>query len=493
MSTEPPSRVPRGHIPDTKSAQEDLASKKKVEKVRKIDEIDADERTRKKFRMAMDGEEEEILADKAPNPFDVLKDTPKKGLGSQSPFPRPPLSQTDAPQPSPDLGDIHEAIVPSASYSPPPQLNASQSQQEEEDPLPQSGKFWKSVDMPPDQPIKPKQFQEVSSKKPGSGEELSSKGTIKAGKGENKMQQGAPSPFGQPDKPTEKIGEKKGGLPVKNRDTKQPLLPSPFEQPIQSKPNDSSQQIANGKTGPITAEQKQDENPEMHPEMVQIPLTPLAQNLGMENEKPPLKGIGSSKERNKEQKEIFYGKDAEITSVFTQSKQDQHEDRKGRDQKGVEIQSRSTFSIPASIAPFAASAATAATPYLHPSTMNLFTQMVGTMFVMTVPPGISRTEIVLNSPSFASSKFYGSTITIEKYATAPDSFNIRLTGTTAAVVAFKENIPSLMTAFQNSSLPFRVQRIEAEFSTERPVFRRKEREDKGGEAGGGDMGERRNQ
>jgi hypothetical protein len=95
--------------------------------------------------------------------------------------------------------------------------------------------------------------------------------------------------------------------------------------------------------------------------------------------------------------------------------------------------------------------------------------------VMAAPPGISRTEIVLNNPAYAHSRFFGSTITIEKYATAPDSFNIRLTGNNAAVTSFRDHIPSLLAGFQNSNLPFRVHRIEAEYTMERPVYRRKER------------------
>ena len=110
---------------------------------------------------------------------------------------------------------------------------------------------------------------------------------------------------------------------------------------------------------------------------------------------------------------------------------------------------------------------------------------------MAGPQGVNRTEIVLNNPAYASSRFYGSTITIEKYATAPDSFNIRLTGSQQAVASFKENIPSLMSAFENVNFSFKVHRLDVEYTMERPVFRRKEKGEDKGEAGGGDLGERR--
>jgi hypothetical protein len=166
----------------------------------------------------------------------------------------------------------------------------------------------------------------------------------------------------------------------------------------------------------------------------------------------------------------------------------------GAKQKGthapLDIATPSLPPLPASIQPIAAAAASQATSYLSPETIPLYFQMVGSIYVMITPPGISRTEIVLNNPAYSNSKFFGARITIEKYATAPDSFNIRLSGSDAAVTTFKENIPNLMTSFQNGNFTFRVHRLEAEFAVERPVFRRKEWGGKGKESGG-DLGERR--
>lgn len=125
---------------------------------------------------------------------------------------------------------------------------------------------------------------------------------------------------------------------------------------------------------------------------------------------------------------------------------------------------------------------------LNPESAALFYQMVGTIY-LNLPPGsgISQTVIVLNQSAFANSKFFGATITIEKYATAPDALNIRLSGTNQAVNAFQENIASLMSAFENARLPFKINRIDVEYTPQRPLFRRKDPK-KGNDLSGG-MGE----
>lgn len=166
--------------------------------------------------------------------------------------------------------------------------------------------------------------------------------------------------------------------------------------------------------------------------------------------------------------------ESETAFIPVKEKEEKPKDKQG---KTLDITPVST-NFPSTIQPLAAAATQAATPYLHPSTTALFFQMVGTIYVMA-NTGVNRTEIVLNNPSFANSKFFGATITIEKYATAPDSFNIRLTGTEAAVASFKDNAASLMSAFQNGNFSFKVNRLDAEYTLEKPVFRRKEKGDRG--------------
>ena len=157
--------------------------------------------------------------------------------------------------------------------------------------------------------------------------------------------------------------------------------------------------------------------------------------------------------------------------------------KKDAAKRNVEIVAPSTPALPPDIQPYAIAAATQAAPYLSPEVVPLFYQMAGSIFIMTSPPGISQTEVVLNAPAFANSKYFGAKIEITKYSTAPDSLNIRLTGSNEAVTSFQKNIPSLLAAFQSGRFTFQIGRIEAHYSTEKPVFHRKG--GKGGESGSG--------
>jgi len=116
----------------------------------------------------------------------------------------------------------------------------------------------------------------------------------------------------------------------------------------------------------------------------------------------------------------------------------------------------------------------------------VFEQMVGQILVMSSKDGIMQTEILLNNPEMEGSVFYGSKIVLEKYSTAPDSFNIKLTGNPEAVAMFNGNIDILMETFSRGNFNFRIGRIEAAYETERPLFRRKERPG-GSDVGGGPL------
>lgn len=155
---------------------------------------------------------------------------------------------------------------------------------------------------------------------------------------------------------------------------------------------------------------------------------------------------------------------------------------KGHEKKeNVQIMSPSIPELPASIQPAAVAATQSVAAYLRPETVPLFYQMVGSIIVMSTPPGISRTEFILNNPAFANSKFFGATVELIKYSTAPDSYNIRLSGSNEAVAAFNQNLPNLMAAFQTGHFSFRIGRIDAEYANDRPVLRRKEGTEEGGQ------------
>jgi len=114
-------------------------------------------------------------------------------------------------------------------------------------------------------------------------------------------------------------------------------------------------------------------------------------------------------------------------------------------------------------------------PYLEASSALplLFHQMVGTIILMR-SKGVSTTEVILNSPKFETSDLFGARIVIEKYSTAPESYNVRLIGNPRAVAIFDENLESLQAAFKNSNLDFSVNLLRTEHEREKFLFHRKE-------------------
>lgn len=472
----------KGLSHETKTAREQLEGERRVKAVEKVGEISDEQKARQKFRQFM-GDVEEV-AENIPNPFEAVFSESSAGKGeedNEQPI-NLPISETNAPPPTPDLGNVEDAIVASPSYVLSSNLSMMQPQEEEEDPpmtLPQSDDFWENVDLPPDQALPQSQMQEAPQRQPVYGEQQPSKGPAAPKKQgqkseEKKGQKEEVSLFGPPGKPAPKTGattvqNKSPAKPAKATEKKAPL-PSPFEEAAKIAPKAK----APVKKGAVE-------------EGETLTAGPMGRFMAPEEEKAA-KGQ-TAKEKAKAEEEAKVGSKAlEATPLRGEEREGGREGRKGRDEKGVEIISSSLPLLPGSVEPFATVAAQAATPYLSPSTMPLFFQMVGTMYVMAAPPGVNRTEIVLNNPAFSSSRFFGATITIEKYATAPDSFNIRLTGNDDAVTAFKDNLASLLAAFQNSKLPFRIGRLEAEYSLQRPVFHRKGRGEERGGTGGSGLG-----
>jgi hypothetical protein len=141
-----------------------------------------------------------------------------------------------------------------------------------------------------------------------------------------------------------------------------------------------------------------------------------------------------------------------------------------------------TAQFPSDVQPIIQAAATQSASYLShdPDAMILFLQMVGTIYVMNSKSGISTTEVFLDSPVFANSKFFGSTITIEKYATAPNALNIRLSGSIDAVNSFNQNLPSLIAAFEHSKFTVRIETAYKIDKVDKPVLQRKGKGDGNG-------------
>ncbi|MES2273210.1 MAG: hypothetical protein V4487_03365 [Chlamydiota bacterium] len=473
MSMERPGGLPpidrRSSPLDTKAAREE---RQKVEKVREIDPDEETQRRKRKFEALM-GDDKDIADD-------------KKSLRAPSPF-ETEFYSADVHS---SLGDdVKNAIVPSPSYSPPPDVSQTPVQDEDvPGDLPRSGDFWEHSNLPSDQPIPPQQFQEKS---------LSPQTPGKPQKGSKKESEA--SPFGLPGKSTSKKTSQETAPSGKKTppDTKEEKAFSPFGSPPKKETKPPS--IEKKKEGsPFTPpmpqgtsfNQKQPSKSEPDEEK-----GPSARYLNREEEAlsgEPAPPFGTHPRKEKKTPPSFQKKEEDNFPLPTIARE-QERDSGSSDKKGqgkIEGIAASLPPMPREIQPIVQTATVQALSYLSPETVPLFFQMVGSMYIMIIPPGISRTELLLNQPLYAGSKFFNARITIEKYATAPDSFNIRLTGPDAAVATFKENIPSLMTAFQNGNFPFRVNRVDAEYTVEKPHFRRRERDEGKGDFGG-DLGDRR--
>ena len=423
-------------IPPPDPETQRLSQAKKLEEAQKvaaISSVDPDAQAKKRRFKEMMNEPE--------------KDDKNEEAQAPSPF-QPSFHQ------KPSDFDLEE--IPAPYNSQPPNVNAPSPPVEDllsDKGLPQSPEYWNQVDLP-DQPIETTpqftQDRETLAKEPLQKGKPVEKPLERQKNGEipsKKMVE--PSPFGLPGKPAEKKGLREKERP--------PFAPKGEEKPVPVKKKESEVPLSKywseepvppsiqGNTPLPKEKEKRQERPTAAP--ITHNRTPLDQaQPPPQREFSPLLQKGDSGEKG-----------------------------------GRERESKPTLEIIPPASPGftpsthfeAVSAATAATPYLRSETFSLFYQMVGTIFTMS-EQGVSRTEILLNNPAFAGSKFFGASIEIIKYSSAPDSFNIRLTGSNEAVTAFNQNIPGLIAAFQTGGFRFRVGRIEAAYATEKPLFRRKE-------------------
>lgn len=473
-STEPPSRnAPRSQPHETKSARDELSSKGKVEKVR---EVDPDEETRKqKFQKYYKGEtDEDKETTQHPSPFDLASKEPKR---------KGPL----APKTPSAFSDAEDAIVPEPSYTSPPGVGSFEGENPVDDEategaLPQAENFWSGCNLP-DEPKKRAQFQENGTPSPKKANQDPTDDSITTGPNSK-----AATEAQHAEKKAKKkqddlaIGTQKSAHAEKEKlgaKIKKESAPSLSTPPGKTTKNKEPLEID---------QSKQMKKESFEPEEISSAPLPKEELPGQTGKDPHEK---TSKTRGAQKADEQEGQIAIPIKPESQDQGSKEGQKRQSDVKPLEIEQPSLPPLPASVQPAAMQAATGAAPQLNPSTVPLFFQMVGMMYVMAGPKGVSRTEVVLNNPSFSNSKFFGSTITIEKYATAPDSFNIRLSGSPEAVTSFNQNIPSLMNAFQNGNFGFKVARIDVEHRTDRPVFHRKERGADQRDAGGGDLGERR--
>jgi len=446
----------------------EAAHKAELQRVNKVEAVDPDQRAKQnKFRNLMQPSDEE-----------------NDGTSSIQAQPQNPSPAQPAFYKETNTGINPSLAIPSPTYSPSPNVSESMDSfgLSPEDPysdegLPQSLGYYQSTDLPWE-PISSPQFQEgqVNSTQPTNQpaqekqvekEPIKSKdkerpkgqidevgffkkaktGPIAPPKKEEKLE----SLFGPPGKPIKQFGT----APTSKKGETHPSTPLQHktgEEPIQP-------------TGRFWSEEK---------------IQPLTHTAHPGKKEPERKVAGTAKVSEPEtrsQEKKTPAKPFEPVLERTE-KEIPHEQEKG---KGTEVKkgtpdfvSPSLTTLPSQILPAVDAAAVAATPYIRPEVQALYHQMVGTIMIMAKPSGVSRTEFLLNNPAFSNSKFYGASIEITRYSTAPDAFNIRLTGTTEAVNAFNQSIPGLMAAFQNGNFKFQINRIEAEHSLGKPTFHRKE-------------------
>lgn len=423
---------------------------RKIEKVEKVGEVENEQtRKRNKFKKFMEEEPEES-SEKKPSPLEG--EFYKKTQPQSNPSMTPPF------QPAPTgLGKVLNSIEPDPSFVPSPTTQqAAPISTEQSNPLPLNQNFWNSTDTSSQPPHTQNTYNEINGPSDNEKDNNAKQNKEKKGK---KPEILIPSlkpetlktspPLTPKEKALKEAKEKQVAL-AKEKQAPQTLSAAPFtpEAPLETSLQSTKKKKTKEEAGLI--------QPTPH----EAPLK--------EKTEPHLEGAPFPHQPPTSQEKNFHGEE---------------KDSKTKSQS-IEIDSPSTPQFPAHIIPLAEAAATQATPYLNPQTMPLFFQMVGTIYMMAGPTGVSKTEIVLNSPSFAHSQFFGSKITIEKYATAPDALNIHLTGTNEAVSKFQENISSLYAAFQKNDFPFRIGRISAEYSIDKPLFRRKDDKGSPGDQGG---------
>ena len=120
-----------------------------------------------------------------------------------------------------------------------------------------------------------------------------------------------------------------------------------------------------------------------------------------------------------------------------------------------------TLNLPQGIRAQAISIASPVANTLPTEMIPLFAHMVGTLIHME-KQGISTTQIVLNNPEFSNSRFYGTKVTFDQYSTAPNTYNIRFTGSEEAVNIIRQNVDGLYKAFSKADVGFKINDIRAE-------------------------------
>lgn len=428
-----PPEPPKGASDVMKSNK--TASGRELKKVKEIDKVDDDEKARaRKFRDMVD---EPDHKDK------------KSGLGSPFDLFTEPTSQTTKNTPIPQL---KTASSSSRSFVPADESQPSKSSSS----LPKSKEFWSDVNAPEKNPspVKDPVLEEKERSKKRVHPDFLSIEQI----------------LNQPQSTPQETISSHLGIPIQD-----PLTPIPHKQQ-DPKIHESVLDLPEDwmETPSVFPKTGQTPNPSFQKPREELPLASTAPWIS----KPTQESSKGAKEQKINPSISLLKTDSSLeknqTPPTVKTSLDKRTPSIKAKEKGKETEwtPPSTTPLPQEIVPMANTATQAAIPYLKGETLALFYQMVGTLYVAAQASGMTQMEVVLNAPSYSQSKFYGASIIIEKYASAPASFNIRLTGSNEAVSLFQKNIPNFMEAFQKGNFSFEIGRMEAEY---KPLFHRKEK------------------
>ncbi|NGX34008.1 MAG: hypothetical protein K1060chlam1_00353 [Candidatus Anoxychlamydiales bacterium] len=264
----------------------------------------------------------------------------------------------------------------------------------------------------------------------------------------------------------QEVQEKLGGRETQTPLPKESQFPSPYEGYTQRMPTYREDYIE--KPEPLEEPQRKDKKIKKEKIKEQEELAAFQKEKLKKAEKPTKAEAKAPKVKAPSVKEEPKAPSEKAIKPPMEAKKPKEEKEKETQKPQVQ-QSSVLQEMPPNIAAQTQSISAPLTPYLHPDIVPLFEKMVGTI-VQLQAKGITTTEVMLNSPAFQSSMFYGSSIVVQKYSTSP-AFNIFLRGPTQAVNMFSENLAGLFDAFKKANI--NIGRLEAEH--EKYTFKRKEK------------------
>ncbi len=417
-----------------KQIQPDQAEKfKKLTKIEKVDDIDEDKKGKRQKR---GGEEEEVTS--------IKKTEALLGLTKRE----KPKMKTDCFGRKLSFKSGYGSPVPSTTPSP-----AFSNKTDPTEDLPSSDGFWQSA--PLNNPEKPKKIQEVTEPN-NSHQKASAKSSPKTAEEELLLE-------------AKKLtSSSKKGIKGKN----------PFEVSSKKEPSPkTSEKEKTEKTQPITLPEKRASHLEKEQEKLSLPEKTVSKKTVSEPVPQEEKSTHSKKrkttpKKSQEKTALKHIADNFAPMLVLPSKKEEAQLQKEKNKENLSDNLVEPVKIPAEIAAQGIAATTHLPSYVSPQVQNLFAQMVSTVVVMQ-QKGITTTQVELNSPYFEKSIFRGAVISIDRYSTAPGSFNIRLSGSPEAVQLFEKNIPTLQAAFERGRFSFRVSRLESSLKGEKHLIQRK--------------------